>query len=201
MTIAGSTLRRAKGVVVVLLSISFLTGCVNTDPFTAGAPMGNDDTETVFNKLMRLPDIEQAKAQYAKMSDELRRALTASFPQLRHWQPDGEEASSACGNDYPGIESDGKEWDLLSYFVSRVKLSDSDYERALRLIGDVAHEYGFSRQPQRMHDGPEGHDAVFHNLADASSITFGSAKNTLIGVTIGCHLTPEAKRRGHPSGS
>ncbi|QYN23124.1 hypothetical protein [Amycolatopsis sp. DSM 110486] len=44
---------------------------------------------------------------------------------------------------------------------------------------------------------PGSHDAFFHNQTDAGSIQFGSDKQTLIGITIGCHLIAATKNLGH----
>ncbi|MEV0069879.1 LppA family lipoprotein [Amycolatopsis sp. NPDC050768] len=65
------------------------------------------------------------------------------------------------------------------------------------IVGTVAAKYGSTAQPQRMHDAPGSHDAFFHNQTDAGSIQFGSDKQTLIGITIGCHLTAATKKLGH----
>src|SRR5207244_1008489 len=78
-------------------------------------------------------------------------------------------------------------------------LPDADYEKALGIIGSVAAKYGFTPQPQRLHDAPGSHDAVFHNVHDAGEISSGTALNTSFGVSLGCHLMAEAKKRGHPS--
>lgn len=37
---------------------------------------------------------------------------------------------------------------------------------------------------------------MFHNVNDDGAIRFGTAKNTLVGISIGCHLTADAKKRG-----
>lgn len=63
----------------------------------------------------------------------------------------------------------------------------------------MAQKDGFNPQPQRLHDAPGSHDAVFHNVHDDGEISFGTAQNTSLSASIGCHLTAEAKRRGAPS--
>lgn len=77
-------------------------------------------------------------------------------------------------------------------------LPDPDYEKALTVIGTIAQRYGFDPRPQRLHDAPGSHDAVFHNRTDEGAISFGAALNTSLGLELGCHLLPAAKKRGTP---
>ncbi|MGV9297181.1 LppA family lipoprotein [Amycolatopsis sp. NPDC003676] len=184
------------GAVIAGLTALLLSSCGKpADPFTPGADV-NTDQNSVFAKLMKLPDIDQAAAQYQRMADELQTALGDQIPALKHWTLTNEQIRAACGNDYPGIGSAGEDLSLENRVVP-VKLSDADYERALGIVGAVATKYGFTSQPQRMHDAPGSHDAFFHNQADASSIQFGTDKQTLIGITVGCHLTASTKKLGH----
>jgi hypothetical protein len=165
------------------------------DPFTPGADV-NADQDAVFAKLMKLPDIDEATKQYQRMAAELQTSLGDQIPALKHWSVANEQIRAACGDDYPGIGSAGEDLSLENYVVP-VKLPDADYERALTIVGTVSAKYGFTAQPQRMHDAPGSHDAFFHNQTDGSSIQFGTDKQTLIGVTIGCHLTSGTKKLGH----
>lgn len=70
-------------------------------------------------------------------------------------------------------------------------------ERALTIIGQVAQKYGFTPSPQRLYDKPNDHDAAFHSVGDDGRITLGTAKHTVLGFDVGCHLTAVAKARGH----
>jgi len=96
------------------------------------------------------------------------------------------------------MSNDGETGGLPNYVVDG-NLPDDKYERALQIIGTTAQKYGFTPSPQRMHDSTGEHDTLFHNAADSSVIDFGTAKNTVLGVSIGCHLSGEAKKRGTPS--
>ena len=164
------------------------------DPINPGGDV-NADPNAVFAKLMQRSDIDQAAQQYQQMATEIQNALTAEISELSKWTTSGQQLKSACGNDNPGLGADGEERDLVNY-VSSSLMSDEHYESALRIVGSVAQKYGFNPQPQRMHDAPRSHDAFFHNSSDGSAIQFGTDKATLIGISIGCHLTAEAKKRG-----
>jgi hypothetical protein len=164
-----------------------------SDPFNSGGPV--TDPNTLFTTLMQRPDIDQATAQYQKMNTELLQALTAAVPSLTPWAQLQGEMTAACGSDYPGIGDNGKTVDLPSY-VARVSVTDAQWELALTTIGSVAAKYGFDEKPQRLHDSPGEHDAIFHNVHDDGSITLDSADSIVLGVSLGCHLAVTAKQRG-----
>lgn len=159
--------------------------------------MTSSETNSAFKTLMKRGDIDNVVAKHKKMYTEILNELSSNISMLRHWSEFEPAARSGCGSDYPGIGSDGETHDFNDYTVNG-KLSDSEYEQALKIIGQVGKKYGFASSPQRLHDSPGSHDAAFHNTENESEITFGTDKNTLIGVSVGCHLTVEAKKRGHP---
>lgn len=192
--------RSSKATLLVLIALATvaIASCDKSpDPFTPGADV-NADADSVFATLMRRPDIDQAATQYEQMGTELRAALSRGIPDLDHWQKDGDTSNSACGSDYPGINFDGQTRDLPDYVVSG-NLADDKYEQALKIIAPIAQKYAFDPNPQRLLDKPGDHEAIFHNVHDDGSITFGTAKNTLLGLSLGCHLTAASKQRGHLS--
>lgn len=163
--------------------------------------MRKSDTESVFNTLMKRPDINQAHAQYKRMDDEIREALSDKVSGLQNWEVfNRESVASGCGSDYPGLGADGESGSLTAWHVDGA-ISDQKYEQALNIIGSVAQRYGFNPAPQRLHDSAGSHDAVFHKTNEGGQISFGTEKNTTLRTSIECHLTPESKKRGHPSGS
>ncbi|MFC0435508.1 LppA family lipoprotein [Kutzneria buriramensis] len=76
-------------------------------------------------------------------------------------------------------------------------ITDAQWERALVIIGQVAQKQGFGTTPQRLNDSPGDHDEAFHSVGDDGRITLGTAKHTVLGLDVGCHLTAAAKARGH----
>ncbi|MEU4666705.1 LppA family lipoprotein [Amycolatopsis sp. NPDC023774] len=129
------------------------------------------------------------------MATDLQTTLGDRIPALKQWTATNEQIRAACGNDYPGIGSAGEDLSLENYVVP-VKLPDAANERALTIVGTTAAKDGFTAQPQCLHDAPGSHDAFFHNQTDASSNQFCADKQTLIGITIGCHLTVATKKLG-----
>jgi hypothetical protein len=190
---ASSTRRNAALLGLAGITALVLTGCDN--PSTQGAAV-NGDPSTVFATLMQRPDIDKAAQQYQQMSIELRAALTTAIPTLASWSQAEGELNSACGSDYPGIGFNGQTRDLPTYVVA-VAVTDAQWEQALNTVGQVAAKYGFDPRPQRLHDAPGNHDAIFHNVHDDGSITLDTEKQMVLGVSIACHLTAAAKKLGH----
>lgn len=191
---------RARTALVTVVTVAALAaaGCGRPDgPSEPGANV-NADPNSVFSQLMRRPDIDQATRRYEQLGADLRQALTEAIPTLSPWVQDGDTMNAGCGADYPGIGWDGVTRDLPGYVVAG-NLPDDKYEQALQIVGSVAEKYGFNPSPQRLHDAPGSHDAMFHNVHDDGGIFFGTAKNTTFSLSIGCHLTAAAKKRGHLS--
>ncbi|ATY13956.1 hypothetical protein CU254_28655 [Amycolatopsis sp. AA4] len=190
---------RLHAALAVALTAAALTACsVEKSPFP-GDNVDRDPAE-VWTALMRLPDTDQVRQQYQQLDTELRQALTAAIPKLEPWAPSKNNTGSraGCGARFPGIGNDGETASLGDHVVAG-NLPDADYEKALTVIGTVAQRYGFDPRPQRLHDAPGSHDAVFHNRTDEGAISFGTALNTSLGLDIGCRLFPSAKKRGTPS--
>lgn len=138
--------------------------------------MRKSDTESVFNTLMKRPDIDHAYAQYKRMDDEIREALSGKVSGLHKWEAfNRESVASGCGSDYPGLGADGQSGSLTAWHADG-GISDQDYEHALKIIGSVAQRYGFNPVPQRLHDSTGSHDAVFHKTSDGGEISFGTEK-------------------------
>ncbi len=156
----------------------------------------NGDPSTVFATLMQRPDIDQATAQYQQLSSELRQALSSAIPTLTPWSQFQGAVNAACGSDYPGIGDSGEILHLPIY-TAPAGVTDAQWDQALNTVGQVAAKYGFDPKPQRLHDAPGDHDAIFHNVNDDGAITLDTAGQTVLGVSIGCHLTAAAKKLGH----
>jgi putative hemolysin len=189
-----TTALAAFAVVVALV----LAGCSSPDNPSADGGSVNQDPNTLFSELMKRPDSTQATQQYQQMNTELLAALSSAIPSLPQWTQKQGEGTAACGSDYPGIGDNGQTVDLPTY-VAQGGVTDAEWEVALTTIGRVAAKYGFDATPQRLHDEPGDHDAVFHNVQDDGSITLDTAQNLVFGVSLGCHLTTVAKQRGHLS--
>ncbi|RJQ88406.1 hypothetical protein D5S19_06535 [Amycolatopsis panacis] len=191
--------RRPAAALATALLVAVLTACSDAKSPFPGDNVDRDPAEA-WAALMRLPDTDQARQQYQHLDAELRNALTAAVPKLSPWTTSDDYTGSraGCGARFPGVSNDGERESLPDHAVAG-NLPDADYERALAVIGTIAQRYGFTPRPQRLHDAPGSHDAVFHNETDEGEISFGTALNTSLRLQLGCHLFPAAKQRGTPS--
>ncbi|WP_369805817.1 LppA family lipoprotein [Amycolatopsis sp. M39] len=78
-----------------------------------------------------------------------RERLTAEFG--RTWEQGGELSGETCGNDYPGLDADGRELRPAPHWDSPGNLPDSDWPRAQALAGQLAAGYGFNPTPKVLH--------------------------------------------------
>ncbi|MGW4399440.1 LppA family lipoprotein [Amycolatopsis nivea] len=147
-----------------------------------------------YAQLMKLPDIDQAKAAYTAMATAIRDRLTAEFG--RTWKQEAPLSSTACGKGYLDVGSDGVKLSLPSW-DSPGNLPDADWPRAQALVGQIAAGYGFDPTPEVSTNQPGNHTVVYSN-PDGALLPFATVKNTGFGVKTGCHLTAEAHRRGGP---
>ncbi|EFL11059.1 MULTISPECIES: LppA family lipoprotein [Actinomycetes] len=186
--------RRPQRALLTAAAVLLLSSCgTSNDPLDPGTSV---DANTSFTELMKLPDIDQAAQRYQQMATELQTALGSQVPALKQWNVADQPIRAACGADHPNLDSAAETLRLENH-VAPGTLSDADYEKALAAIGPVVTKHGFTASPQRLHDTPGSHDAVFHNYKDGSSLQFGSHVNTVFSISIGCHLTAETKKLGH----
>ncbi|GLZ33933.1 hypothetical protein Lesp02_61210 [Lentzea sp. NBRC 105346] len=149
--------------------------------------------DEVFAKVLQRPDIEQAVASYTEMTTKIRERLTAEFG--RAWEQMSEGSGAGCGDEY-NVLDDAENRHLPSW-TSKGNLPDDQWPRAEAIVGEVAEGYGFHKSPVIIVKRQGDHEVVY-DKPDGAQITFGTAVNTVLGVMTGCHLTPEAHRRGTP---
>lgn len=186
-------------IVATLVSGFVIGGCnTHTGIFSTGGPVESDQARDTFNRLMQRPDIDQAQANYEAMSKEIRESLGREVPALSHWQPEDSVSRSGCDPDlFPGVE-DSAETRILADQYAHVQVTNEQYDQALQIIGSVVRKYGFDPKPQRISDRPNGRYASFHNPVDGGRVDVVTNKSFILGFNVGCYLTPEAKKRGHP---
>ncbi|GAA4658458.1 LppA family lipoprotein [Amycolatopsis sacchari] len=174
-----------------------LAGCGGDD--RTGSPMSaTPDPSRLakqFADLVQRPDIDQATARYEAMSGQIRDALSRVYPDLR-WRQTSQLTGAACGFGYPGLETDGEQRGLANWMAPG-SIPDGRWDEAVQVVRTVALKYGFDKVVTTV-SRPEDHEVVFSDLYDAE-LNFGSAVNTTLLVRTGCHLTAEAKKRGHPA--
>jgi predicted LppA-like lipoprotein len=141
-------------------------------------------------ELMRRPSMEEASARYLGMLGRMRDALAAEFPWIQWIQ--GQKLGRAGCADFPAYGSEG-ESQTLGVWTASGNLPDAQWPRAQQIADDVAQEYGFG--PARtIVSRPSDHQVVGFDQYGAT-YKLGTAKNTVLGGTTGCHLPQAVKDR------
>jgi hypothetical protein len=173
--------------IVLACTILLLVGACDSK----GGSMSKDEQ---FAELLKRPDIEQVQADYLRMMADIRDALVEQIG-IAAWQPKEKDAisGSACG-DYPEL-SDGH-IRRFSSGSSPGNLPDAKWQEAVDLVGSIAGRHGF-KNPGAVVDRPGDHEVSFSNEYGAE-LLFGTAANTTLSISTGCHLSREAHQRGTP---
>ncbi|EIE99182.1 LppA family lipoprotein [Saccharomonospora glauca] len=150
----------------------------------------------LFDELLGRPDIETVQRDYLALLDLIRDRLVSDFG-IAPFVLDAAEpvTGSAC----PGEFSTVREAEVRHIAASRSpgNLPDEAWPRAVELVTELAAEKGFT-DPRTVVDRPGDHEVALYDQYGAELI-FGTAKNTIISLSTGCHLTSEAHRRGTPA--
>lgn len=180
-----------KLTVLVCAVVLVLSAC------DSGAEKGDSMSKSEqFTTLLQRPDIEQMQSRYLSMLEKIRAELVNRFG-ISAWQPDTRGPSgSACGADFPDVGADG-EIRRYSSGMSPGNLPDDKWADAVAAVASIAGAEGFG-SPSVVVDRPSDHEVSLRDNYGAE-LLFGTARNTTLSVSTGCHLTSAAHRRGTPA--
>jgi len=153
-----------------------------------------------FNELKERPDIDQAIARYEEMYTSARQQLTAAFPFLR-WQQTQAPGGATCGPEFTALDTGSRQDAVireLANWMAPGNLPDAQWDRAVSIMDTVVRSYGFNSGPIVVINRPSDHEVDFYDSYKAE-LVFGTAVNTTMTFTTGCHLTAEATKRGYPA--
>lgn len=175
---------------VLACAILLLVGACDSK----GDSMSSKDEQ--FAELRKRPDIEQVQSDYLAMLADIRTALVDRIGTAA-WRPKEKDAitGSACG-DHPDLPD--AHIRRLSSGTSPGNLPDAKWQEAVDLVGSIAARHGFGN-PGTVVDRPNDHEVSFSNEYGAE-LLFGTAANTTLSISTGCHLSKEAHQRGTPAG-
>lgn len=155
-------------------------------------------TTELFDELTRRPDIEVVDARCRELLAAVRDALVVELG-LRPWIPPDNPVNASTGRGpFARLGGDGE---IRRYSSGRSPgaVSDVDWPRATAIVAEVAGRYGFGA-PTVVVDRPGDHEVSFAGEY-GGELLFGTAANTTLSVTTGCHLTPKAYLRGPSRGA
>lgn len=150
-------------------------------------------TAELFDELSRRPDIEVVDARYQGLLAAVRDTLVAELG-LHPWIPSDKPVNTSIGSGpYARLGGDGE---IRRYSSGRSpgNVSDVDWPRATAIVAELAGQYGFAA-PTVVVDRPGDHEVSLRGEY-AGVLLFGTAANTTLSLTTGCHLTREAYLRG-----
>ncbi|QUH00272.1 hypothetical protein HUO13_05095 [Saccharopolyspora erythraea] len=165
-----------KKLVLFTLCAVLAAGCAGRPGPTPGG-----DVEDQRATLQQRPSIEEVTARYDQMQRELRERLSAEIGSLS-WTPREPMSNAGCA-DFPNL---GGETRMLESWRSSGNLPDANWPRAVRVVGEVTARYGFGAV-EVVVDRPGDHQITATDQYGGSYL-FGTAKNTLLTVSTGCHL-------------
>lgn len=180
---------KRKHLTVVICAVALLVSGCESDP-----PEGSEVNQ-FFTELRQRPDIEQMQADYLAMLERIQNKLVDEIG-IRPFPPEEEEpiSASACPGDLSAVH--GGEVRSYQFGASPGNIPDADWPRALKLVTELAGKHGFT-QAKPVVDRPGDHEVSITDRYGAELI-FGTAKNTILSLSTGCHLTREAHQRGKP---
>lgn len=181
-------LMRTTKLITALVSAAALlvSGC-DTTP-------SEDDVNVMFNELMQRPDIESMQSEYLALLEKIRGRLVSDVG-IEPFIPDDEGIG---GSGCPGDMSQVREAEVRYMRSGRSpgNISDADWPRAKELVAGLAREQGLDTVKVVV-DRKGDHEVAIYDDYGAELI-FGTAKNTILSLTTGCHLNREAHQRGTP---
>ncbi len=165
--------------------VRLLTMVAVTATLTVGCAGQSPEGGTVDEQQATLaarPTIDEITARYERMQAELRRRLVAEVG-IAEWIEDSDGNRSGCG-DFPDVPT--AESRRLGSWYSPGNLPDARWPQAVAVVAEVTGDYGFG-PPETVVDRPGDHQIRAVGQYGASYI-FGTANNTVLGVSTGCHL-------------
>jgi hypothetical protein len=152
--------------------------------------------ESQFAELMGRPDIEAAAQRYDEMQVKITERLAGENIAAGWAREERGSGVRSCLPAFPEVDPDANEERSLKPWVSQGNLPDEKWDRAVAVVSETVRGYGFS-DLQVVVNRPSDHEVSIRDGYGAR-IMFGTAKNTILAVTTGCHLTVAAHQRGTP---
>ncbi len=147
-----------------------------------------DDMDEKLATLTQRPTIEDIRATYEDMQVRLRDRLSAEVGPL-NWVNRRNFSGAGCA-DFPNV---GGESLTLDGWMSEGNLPDTRWGDAVLIVAEVTGEYGFGT-PRVVVDRPSDHEITATDRYGGHYL-FGTAVNTVLLVSTGCHLPANAHPR------
>jgi hypothetical protein len=179
---------------IISALLLFVAGCGGVG--TVDPPSGDAmPTGQQFNELMKRPNIDEVTSKYSEMLAKIRGELSGKLG-VQGWQENSNGSQSPGCNDFHNVDA----WDAkriyLNSWIAPSSIPDDQWSTATRVLSEASGQYEF--KAVTLQENKQG-DHQF-NIKDpyGAELSLGTAKNTLLTLVTGCHLTAEAHKRGTP---
>lgn len=172
-----------------------LTAACNDAYPGASEDGSNVSVQQQFDELMKRPDIDEAVRGYRAMLADVRRALTARF-NLTGWRSGGGGRVSPGCNDFPDVDAWDAEQHLGDDWATDQPVT-AKWPDVVSVVKNTAARHGFT--DVIFEAGKAEHREIQIKDRYGAELYVGTGNNTIVGISIGCHLNPDAKRRGTPT--
>lgn len=181
-------------VVVVAIIATVVAACGARPPSDSGDSMS---TQQQFAELMQRPDIDEALTRYDQMRTAIRGTLTTTLD-LPAWQEDsGTESTRGCTSAFPALDPyDVAKVHPTTWFTESA-LDTTRWAQAKTAVLEASAPFGFTKIVIAS-DHPGNFQLTIVDTYGAE-LSFGAAKNIVLALTTGCHLTATARQRGVPT--
>ncbi|APU18937.1 LppA family lipoprotein [Actinoalloteichus sp. GBA129-24] len=171
------SIRLAAVLATTLIVAPLLAGCGGS---TREEDTVNDDRAVLLGR----PSIEQITERYEEMQERITTRLSEELGPWE-WVNDQNMTRSGCA-EFPHVGGESRSLDRRHFLGS---LPDAQWPQAVAIVTEISGEYDFG-EPEVIVDRVGDHEIVGHDPFGAR-YTFGTAANTLLSVSTGCHLPQE----------
>jgi Lipoprotein confined to pathogenic Mycobacterium len=166
--------RAVARVIVALCCAGLVAGC--------GQRGEGKKVEDPQAELDARPTSLEVTARYEEMQQRIRERLDAEFGPFA-WKIFRPASESTCAPEFSGLG--GKEVWMPSWGFEGA-IPDADWSRAKQIVNEIIAQYGFT-SPTLQIDRPGDHETSAADLTLGAQFNLGTAGNTTMQVTTGCH--------------
>jgi hypothetical protein len=150
-----------------------------------------------YTELQRRPSIEDVITRYDTLREQLRDALTTQLGVTSWTKQPGSASRTECVREYPQVRAGEAEKQHLDTWFSPTVIAPDKWPQAKSIVSNLAGAQGFTTT-KLVIDRPND---LQLDLGDAlgAELSFGSAKNTILALTTGCHMAAEVKKKAGAS--
>jgi hypothetical protein len=182
-------------VATTIIGLALASGCSSPDYIEPNPSESTMPTQQQYSELMSRPDIEEVVARYEEMREKIKSRLGSELG-IANWEDKQDGRQSGCTNEFPGVDSRDAARKFLSFLISSRSVPVEQWSAAKNIVSEIGGQYGFTQAGVNV-DKPPHFEFELKDQHKAQ-LSLSTEKTTVLSVETGCHLTPDAKKRGAP---